>query len=307
MTEPQVSIVLPTFNGERYLDASIGSVVAQTLADWELIVVDDCSTDGSAAIAQRWAARDPRIRLVRHEQNKKLPAALNTGFAGARGPYMTWTSDDNLYRPHALERMLEYLRAHPDIDVVYTDYSFIDANGTEMHREPVGEPSELVEGNVVRASFLYKRAVHERLNGYDESLFLVEDYDFWLRASTAFRLQPLHEDLYLFRRHEGSLTEQRLEEIRRLAEHCLLAQLPRMGWLSRRDRAMVHARLARGAFARGESDAARRWWWRAVCSAPVATWRRSSARLIANAIVGLRLTDWISGLKAKLGGRSRPA
>src|SRR5215468_4846876 len=102
---PLVSVVLPTYNGSRYLRGAVESVLAQTLADFELIVVDDCSTDATPALVAELAARDPRIIAVRHEANRKLPGALNTGFARARGRYFTWTSDDNLYAPAALARL----------------------------------------------------------------------------------------------------------------------------------------------------------------------------------------------------------
>jgi len=98
---PTVSAVLPTRNGSRYIDRAIESVVEQTFADWELIVVDDASTDDTAAKIDAWARRDERIRSVHLEENRKLPGALNEGFRLAKGDYLTWTSDDNWYAPEA--------------------------------------------------------------------------------------------------------------------------------------------------------------------------------------------------------------
>src|SRR5262245_61923913 len=98
MGEPSVSIVLPTYNGSRFLAESIQSCLDQTYPDFELIIVDDCSTDVTPAIIAEFSARDSRVHTVRHEKNKKLPGALNTGMALSRGRFLTWTSDDNLYR-----------------------------------------------------------------------------------------------------------------------------------------------------------------------------------------------------------------
>ena len=99
-----VSIVLPVYNGARFLAEAIQSCLAQTYPHWELIVVDDCSTDDSPQIVAGFAADDARIRVIRHAHNRKLPGALNTGFDAARGEYLTWTSDDNLLPPRGAGR-----------------------------------------------------------------------------------------------------------------------------------------------------------------------------------------------------------
>lgn len=101
-------------NGAEYLRESIESCLAQTFRNWELIVVNDCSTDESGAIAEEYAAMDERIRVIHNETNLKLPASLNVGFRQAKGEYLTWTSDDNLYLPHALQRMIDFLREQPE-------------------------------------------------------------------------------------------------------------------------------------------------------------------------------------------------
>src|SRR5687768_16352258 len=105
---PLVSIVLPTYNGCRYLCESIDSCRKQTYPHWELILVDDCSTDDTPRIMAEAVRSDARIRSVRHETNKKLPSGLNTGFRLAKGDYLTWTSDDNCYRPEALAEMVAF-------------------------------------------------------------------------------------------------------------------------------------------------------------------------------------------------------
>lgn len=266
---PQISIVLPTYNGSRYLDQAIQSVIAQTLNAWELIIVDDASTDASVTIAEAWAARDARIRLIRHSTNQKLPAALNTGFAAAAAPFLTWTSDDNYYRPQALESMLTALTQHPRAEIVYASYTTRDEDTGHESVRAVRPIEELVQLNVVGACFLYRRVVHKRLGGYDTALFRIEDYDFWLRASVEFRFVPLAEDLYVYRYHGASLTGHDTGAIPRLAEQVLLRHLPRMTWLPRFARCLAFQRLALLADQRGESSAARRWLLRALGAAPL--------------------------------------
>lgn len=204
---------MPTYNRADLLPGAIDSILAQTFTDWELIVVDDCSKDATPEILERYATHDTRIRHVRNDPNKKLPASLNVGHREARGELLTWTSDDNFYRPNALARMVEALDEDPELDVVYADCMKFDDDLNELGLAPVDEPDRLLIQNVVVACFMYRRKVYEQLGGYDEDRFLVEDWHFWLRASLSFKMRHLREDLYLYRMHEGSLTSTRLKEI----------------------------------------------------------------------------------------------
>jgi hypothetical protein len=255
---PTVSIVLPVHNGQRYLRAALDGCLAQTYPDWELIVVDDASTDDTPAIIADYAARDPRIRPIRNPVNLRLPASLNAGFALAHGRYLTWTSDDNIHRPAALERLVAALEADPSLDLAYARATTIDEDGQPVGQEPIAPPEQLALRNCVGACFLYRRAVHDALGGYDERRFLVEDYDFWLRASARFRLALLDADLYLYRRHGGSLTATRLAAITAAHETLLLEHLPRLPWLTPEQRRGAFDRLLRAALARDDRPAARR-------------------------------------------------
>jgi GT2 family glycosyltransferase len=226
---PLVSIVLPTYNGSRYLREAIESCLAQTYQNWELIVVDDCSTDATPDIIVEFTRRDPRIRSIRHEVNKKLPAALNTGHAAAAGEYLTWTSDDNRFLPAAIEDMTGFLEQHPSTALVYTDCILIDAAGQYLHDFPAQPPSRLAYMDVLGACFLYRRAVYETLGGYDAELFLAEDYEYWLRAYRQFELAPLHKVLYEYRWHNESLTKSaNRRTIRTNAERALRRHLPHL-------------------------------------------------------------------------------
>ena len=108
----RVSVVMPVYNGEKYLKQSIESVIQQSYKDWELIIVNDCSTDRSRDIMQSYVEVDSRIRIVDNSNNLKLPMSLNAGFREARGEYLTWTSDDNLYKVNALEELVILIRKY---------------------------------------------------------------------------------------------------------------------------------------------------------------------------------------------------
>lgn len=202
---PKVSLILPTHNGARYLLESIQSCLEQSFRDFELIVVNDCSTDNTLELLE--SIRDERLQIVNLDQNRKLPGALNAGFARARGQYHSWTSDDNRYLPGALARLVEVLDSRPEVDVVYSDtYRLLDEQ--RVGRWHSGPAYHLTSMQIVGACFLYRRQVWDRVGGYDDGAFLVEDYEWWVRAWKAgFRFQHLPEVWYEYRIHGQSLGE----------------------------------------------------------------------------------------------------
>ncbi len=198
-----VSIVLPTYNGEKHLREAIDSCLAQTHANIELIIVDDCSTDSTPEIVKSY--NDPRVRYIRHEANRRLPEALNTGFRATAGEYLTWTSDDNYYAPDAIDKMLSFCREH-GCSFVYGDMMDIydDSDRVELRRHP--ETFQPRERCGIGAYFLYKREVYEAVGDYDPEAELVEDFDYWIRVSKHLRMHHLPEARYYYRNHSGSLT-----------------------------------------------------------------------------------------------------
>lgn len=227
---PRVSMVMPVHNGARWLEEAIESVLEQDFADFELILVDDASTDASPAIMAATAARDPRVQLHRLDTNAGLPAALNHGFAHARGEFHSWTSDDNLLRSSMLSRLVATLDADPSADIAHADFMQIDEDGCDLGVSRVGPVDRLLYGNNVGACFLYRAQVTAALGGYDPRYFGVEDYDFWLRAAERFKFVALREDLYRYRKHGGSLTSKRARRIQSLTaevvERALSAEAP---------------------------------------------------------------------------------
>lgn len=208
---PLVSIVLPTYNRADLLEDVVANIQRQTLTDWELILVDDGSTDHTAQVLERIAAAEPRVRPVRHAHNQRLPAALNTGFREARGRFLTWTSDDNAYDPDALETLWQHLERNPDAGLAYAGYRVMDPDGTLRKVVDARPPQQLVVRNVVGACFLYRREVLDAVGPYAEDLFLSEDYDYWLRTAAHFGLVPVNRPLYSYTLTPGSLRERRRE------------------------------------------------------------------------------------------------
>lgn len=208
MKNPLVSIVLPTYNGSKYLERSIESCLKQDFTDFELIIVNDCSTDRTPQIIEEFAAKDSRIRVIHNSFNKKLPLSLNTGFDAARGNYFTWTSDDNFYAENALQIMVDVLAKDDRVDLVYTNYTLIDENDAITGTRTFGNIDEsFIKWQGCGACFLYKKQVHQLNKGYKPEAFLIEDYDFFVRAYTQFHFHYLDRtDLYFYREHSASLT-----------------------------------------------------------------------------------------------------
>lgn len=249
---PLVSIVLPTYNGAKYLEQSIRSCLDQTYRNWELIIVDDASTDDTAEKIAELSRGESRIQVTRHAINQKLPAALNTGFARTKGAYLTWTSDDNQFRPLALAEMVAFLDANPLVGLVYTDYSLINESGEETQQRQVAGSDQLYAINSVGPSFMYRREVMEEVGDYAQDLFLAEDYDYWLRISAKFRLAALHKDVYRYRLHPQSLTSSRRDRIHHAEAAALFRNLPRLDWVSPELKAEAFLRRALRARNRGQ-------------------------------------------------------
>lgn len=201
---PLISIILPVYNGEAYLSKAIDSILNQSFLNWELIIVNDCSTDQSLDIAKRYKEIDSRISIVENEINKKLPFSLNAGFLVAQGDYITWTSDDNVLKNNWLNVLLNTLEQTKS-DFVFSYYDIIDSDGIKVKEQPVGFVNELLFQNIIGPSFLGKASLFKD-NLYDVDLFRIEDYAFWLTNLPFIKCHRVVESLYKYRVHGSSLT-----------------------------------------------------------------------------------------------------
>ena len=220
---PKISIVIPVYNGERYLREAIESVLSQTLTDWELILVNDCSEDGSLSIMESY--QDSRIRIINNISNQHLPRSLNNGFRVATGEYLTWSSDDNRYGENALLHMAQKLDADQSCGLVYEDMYYIDENG-QVVDSVSSETDMLYVYNVIGACFLYRREIMQTVGEYNPDMVLVEDYDYWIRIAKKYQICHLGEKDYFYRRHKKSLTETKRIQIAHQLERLRIRELP---------------------------------------------------------------------------------
>lgn len=210
-----ISIVLPVYNGEKYLRESIESVIDQTYKTWELLILDDCSTDHSAEIIKEYVKKDQRIHYYKNETNLRLPRNLNKGFSLAKGNYLTWTSDDNRFRPQALEKMYYALSSNDKAQFVFASCRIIDREGKEIEYIMVNELSKKkIKGmNPVGACFMYTRKAYETVGEYDPDLTLVEDFDYWQRIYAKYGAVVISDILYEYRWHDDALTSTMRKDI----------------------------------------------------------------------------------------------
>ena len=244
-----VSIVLPTFNGEKYLSSALDSCLKQTHSKLEVLVVDDCSTDSTGEIIAEFTSRDSRVSSIRNPINRKLPGSLNVGFRHARGEYLTWTSDDNVFGVHAIATMLTELQRRSDIMMVYNDYERIDADGQPLGSTVVPSARSLAWSSSVGACFLYRAEVLKTIGEYDENRFCAEDYEYWLRIAKHFGfdgLLPIHyPNLYSYRIHEGALSSTKRNYVHEQTVALLAEYLPQLQGLTSSERSNAYFDLAR--------------------------------------------------------------
>ncbi len=194
--EPTFTIVMPVDNQAAFVEEAIASVVAQTRGDWELWIVDDGSTDGSAARIDRWVGRDRRIRAI-HRPRAGPSAARNAGVRRGRGPWLAFLDSDDLYFPDALERFGAFLAARPDVAFVYGYRYRMDADGTityvtgEFQDRPTGGAELFARRFLWHPCVCFRRALFDAVGGCDERLRWAEDYDLYLRLSRHTTFHPL--------------------------------------------------------------------------------------------------------------------
>jgi len=202
----EASIVLPAYNQAHYLPAALDGVFAQTYPHYELIVVNDGSTDGTADVLAQYQHRYDFTVIT--QQNQGLPRALNAGFARTHGRYLTWTSSDNVMLPTMLDVLVQALVDDPSVGLVYADFHVIDDKGSDWGRFNTVDydPYWLLYANLVHCCFLYRRECMERAGGYDPKFIYGEDWEYWIRVSQYYGMKRVPEALYLYRLHRSSMT-----------------------------------------------------------------------------------------------------
>ena len=214
---PTISVLLPIFNGEKFLDECLASLLEQSFEDFEIVAVDDGSSDGSAEILKVWCSRDSRIRILTRPHSG-LVEALNAGLSACRGELIARMDADDKVHPRRLELQAQAFEDSPDLDVVaslvthFPDETLREGlriyegwlNSLVTHDQILRE--RFIESPIPHPAAMVRRSVLEEARGYREVGF-PEDYDLWLRlAAAGKRFGKVPEELYFWRHHEARLT-----------------------------------------------------------------------------------------------------
>jgi GT2 family glycosyltransferase len=205
---PLVSIVMPTYNRSRWLQGAVDSALAQTYPNLEVLVIDDGSTDGTAEAMRGYAGRVTYLR----QANRGVAAARNAGIRAAKGQYLTFLDDDDLFLPRKIERQVQLLNARPDLEFVHCRCYYVDEQGSFLHQVdllPEGEvlPQLLRRNFVWMGGPLISRRCLERVGIFDPAVpSVTADWDLWLRiAQAGYRLGCAQEPLGAYRIHADSM------------------------------------------------------------------------------------------------------
>lgn len=208
---PFVSVVMPTYNSERFLGDAIESILNQTFRNFEFIIVADKSSDRSDLILNNYAKKDNRVKVFM-ENEKGLIASLNKGCRLAKGKYIARMDADDISLPHRLEKQVQYLEEHPEIGILGTGIRYIDEAGRlgKSVRNP-GDPKLIkfylhLENCIVHPSIMMRREAIERLDFYNPEAIHVEDYDLWARATSVTQVSNLHDVLLEYRIWGGGIS-----------------------------------------------------------------------------------------------------
>jgi glycosyltransferase involved in cell wall biosynthesis len=209
---PIVSVVMPTYNGEKFLRPAIESILEQTFTDFELIVIDDASTDTTPRILAEF--RDDRLLLFRNDCNLGIAGATNKGLAVARGEYLALQDHDDVSLPHRFQTQVAFLTAHPDVALVGSNCILIDGEGARVGIQVQPEDDLVLRWELLVRNPLHNTSIMARLSairetgGYsaDPSFHFAEDYDFISRLAMRHRVANIKEPLVLWRRHSTTAT-----------------------------------------------------------------------------------------------------
>ncbi len=258
----KVSIITPTFDRAAYLCAAIDSVLSQTFGDFELIVVDDGSTDDTRAVVERYQADDSRIRYF-WQSNQGQSVARNRGIEEAEGEFICFLDSDNAWRPHKLERSLREFDEHPEADIVYGDFIVIDCAGKEIGTNRMKRYSGFVTPQLLKDNFvsmnttMTRRACFAEMGGFDGNDRFAEDYGLWLRFSTRYHFRYIAEVLGYYRVMENQISSDKQQRFR-ANERLLLQFIERFPEVltqgqKRRGLSYFYVRKARYEIFQGES------------------------------------------------------
>lgn len=228
MKTPLVSVVMPVYNSEKYLAETIESVLGQTFRNFEFIIVEDCPTDGSPAIIDRYVKRDRRIVRVKNSRNVGISGSRNRGIGIARGKYIMNMDHDDLSMKNRMEAQVKYLERHPKVGIVGSAVIAIDGSGAQIGTRKLPESdAEIRKALPLYAPFAHpstmvRKEAYEKAGAYDREFEPADDYELYFRIGRQFEFANIGTPLLKHRLHGGSAT---VKKIRRMISGTMRAKM----------------------------------------------------------------------------------
>lgn len=233
MNTPMVSVVLPFFNAETYLAAALDSMLAQTLQDFEVLLIDDQSTDNSRKIAEEYRARDGRIKILPNTEAKGVAGALNTGLAAAQGTYIARMDADDISVPERFAQQVAYMEAHPDVSMCGSWLRLIGENAGAVWKLATDwdtiRCTMLFYGAIPHPTLMFRRSDFVRHGWRYSPDYAAEDYDLLTRVAEHAKMVNLPQVLYLYRWHADNVTKTYSARMKAECRQIRLRQLLRLG------------------------------------------------------------------------------
>lgn len=212
--KPLVSVIIPCYNAEKFVEQAVRSIMEQTYQNLEIICINDCSKDSTGTILRKLAKEDSRIVCVENEENLKLPKTLNKGITLAKGEYIARMDADDISLPERIEKQIKFMLSHNDIDIVGCNSQHIDEYGnirayrTYMPIEHRKIAKQMTWKCVlVHPSVLAKKSFFEDVGGFNEQLSYAEDYELWISAIIKSKKMANLQDILLhYRIHSSQMT-----------------------------------------------------------------------------------------------------
>lgn len=210
MTYPKISVIMSVYNGQDFLCQAINSVLNQSFKNFEFIIVDDASTDGTNVILKEFVEEDRRIIVIRNPENIGLTRSLNKSLQSARGQYIARMDADDICLAERLEKQLAFMENHKDVGVLGTKIKIIDDRGNiiKIPKLPNSNfANHLRKKNMfVHGTLMFRKDALKTVKGYNHKMKLAQDYELLLRLSEKVQLFCLPDCLYLLRRHKKSIS-----------------------------------------------------------------------------------------------------
>lgn len=279
--DPKVSVIMPIYNTERYLETAIRSILQQNFTDFELIAVDDGSTDRSGAILDWLAAEDARIVVLR-QTNQGVTKALNAGLAVARGDYIARMDSDDIARSDRFTRQVAELDERPNIVALGTQFSLIDPDGRTLknmamplhHADLDARLFDRQVLSICHPSAMMRASVLKKIGGYNEDFSSAQDIDLFLRLAEVGELANLEDVLMSYRIHTKSMgytnRPTQIQNAWRAGKQAA----------ERRNKAFKTPKPKANAGQRSKADICRMWGWWALSGGQVATARHYGRRAV---------------------------